>query len=267
MNTINGLSPTTIGLNWVDFTGSNAYANLPSQAYQVASGSATTSQFDSHFQSSNNGILLSRLYYDQLLFLNSSSSTTTTYNSTSINNDDSNAFTITAGSSASQPLNLNCSQLIINGVPYTPTTPIPLRWGYYNNVGQGFSCGGGSYTNVGIGSSPIQYLSGMSPYGSYTIAIQFSCWVDNAEPSSSCYISYNNINGSFTGLYDTGTPCPNTIASGVFPYGDSTQFTIQDTIIFVAGASGELALDLYFGTNTGWSGNYKWSLSAQIITP
>jgi hypothetical protein len=144
-----------------------------------------------------------------------------------------------------------------------------LRWGYYQNTGQSFFAGGGTFTNVGVGSSPIQTLGGMTPLGSYTIAIQFNCWVDSADTTSSCYISYNNSAGSFTGnnLYTSGTPCPNTTATGVYPYGSSTQFTIQDTLIFVAGNSGELELDLYFGTTAGFSGNYKWSLSAQIITP
>jgi hypothetical protein len=109
----------------------------------------------------------------------------------------------------------------------------------------------------------------MTPFGSYTIAIQFNCWVDSADTTSSCYLGYSSTAGSFTGnnLYTNSTPCPNTTAVGVFPSGSSTQFTIQDTLIFVAGSSGELYLDLFFGTGVGWSGYYKWSLSAQIVSP
>jgi len=268
VGTINGYSPVVLGLTWGDFTGTNAYSNLPSQSYQVYSFPYTSSQSNSNFSVYDaNANTTSVLSSNSVQLTDGGSSTTTTYSSNNIQSTNGTDFTITAGSGGATPLNLNCSSLIINGVAYAPPPPPPLRWGYYQNSGQSFSASSGGFTNVGIGSSPIQYLSGMTPYNSYTIAIQFNCWVDSAETSASCYISYNNINGSFTGLYDSGTPCPNTIATGVYPYGSSTQFTIQDTIIFVAGASGELALDLYFGTGIGWNGYYKWSLSAQIVSP
>ena len=268
VNTINGLTPTTLGLVWGDFTASNAFSNLPSQAYQVYSYPYTSSQSNASFSVydvyTNTTSVLNTT---QVQLTDGNSGTTTTYASNSIQSTNGTDFTITAGSGGATALNLNCSSLIINGVAYAPSVPPPLRWGYYQNGGVSFSASSGSYTNVGVGSSPIQYLSGMTPYGSYTIAIQFNCWVNSPDTTSSCYINYNNINGSFSGLYDSGVPCPNTTAVGVYPYGSSTQFTIQDTIIFVAGGSGELALDLYFGTNAGWSGQYVWSLSAQIVSP
>jgi len=268
VNSINGLTPTTLGLTWGDFTASNVFSNLPNQAYQVFSSPSTTSQNASsftNFNSSSNEI--STLFSNSVQFTENNSGTTTTYATNSIQSTNGTDFTITAGSSANTALRLNCSSLIINGVAYAPAPPPPLRWGYYQNLGQSFIATSGGFTNVGIGSSPIQYLSGMTAYNSYTIAIQFNCWTDYNDNTSSCYISYNNINGSFTGLYDSGNPCPNTTAVGVFPYGSCTQFTIQDTIIFQAGSSGELALELYFGTSAGFSGNYKWSLSAQIVSP
>jgi hypothetical protein len=44
LNTINGMTPTTIGLTWGDFTGMNAYNNLPSNQYKLdnSTGSTTT---------------------------------------------------------------------------------------------------------------------------------------------------------------------------------------------------------------------------------
>lgn len=270
VNTINGLSPVVLGLQWSDFTGVNAYNNLPNQAYQVYTYPYTSTQSNGSFTIFDANVnQQSALGSNSLVFTDNNSGTTTTYTSNSINNTNGTAFTITAGNGASQVLNLNCSSLVINGTTYTPPTPPPLRWGYYQNSGQSFSIASGGFSNVGVGSSPIQYLSGMTPNGSYTIAIQFNCWVNNADTTSSCYLGYTNSSGSWNAncLYDTGTPCPNTTAVGVYPYGSSTQFTIQDTLIFVAGSSGELALDLYFGTNAGWGGYYKWSLSAQIVSP
>lgn len=269
VNTINGLSPVVLGLQWSDFTGTTAFNNLPSQAYQVYSFPSTTSQNASSFTNfDSNANAISSLFSNSIQFTDNNSGTTTTYAQNSINNANGTDFTITAGVGASTALNLNCSSLVINGVAYSPPSPPPLRWGYYQNSGQSFSANSG-WTNVGLGTSPIQYLTGMTPNGSYTIAIQFNCWVDSADTTSSCYLGYSNSNGSFNSncLYDSGTPCPNTTAFGMYPYGSSTQFTIQDTLIFVAGNSGELALDLYFGTYNSWGGYYKWSLSAQIISP
>jgi len=40
--TINGSAITTVGLTWPDFNGSNAYANLPSNRYEVSSGMNAT---------------------------------------------------------------------------------------------------------------------------------------------------------------------------------------------------------------------------------
>jgi hypothetical protein len=269
VGTINGYSPVNLGLTWGDFTGNNAYNNLPSQAYQVYSYPYTSSQTNSNFSVYDAGFNTTSVYSStQVQFTDGGSSTTTTYDSNSINNTNGTDFTITAGNGGATALRLNCSSLIINGVAYAPSVP-PLRWGYYQNSGQSFYASSGGFTNVGVGSSPIQVLGGMTAYGSYTIAIQFNCWVDSADTTSSCYLGYTSSSGSFTGnnLYTSSTPCPNTTAVGVIPYGSSTQFTIQDTLIFVAGSSGELVLDLFFGTNVGWSGYYKWSLSAYIVSP
>jgi hypothetical protein len=271
VNTINGYSPVVIGLTWGDFTGSNAYNNLPNQAYQVASGAGTTSQYTNLFEAYDNSNYYGRLYYDQLQFYDNNTGTSTSYAKDSINNADSNPFTITAGSGASQPLNLNCSQLYINGNLYTPYNPVPppLRWAYYQNTGIGFSVGGGSFTNVGVGSSPIVSLGSMTPFGSYTIAIQFSCFATTYDNTASCYLNYNNSSGSWNTncLYNSNYPCPAVANAGTFPVGATTQFNIQDTLIFVAGSSGELLVDLYFGSSTGFGGIYFWSFSAQVISP
>jgi hypothetical protein len=267
---INGLTPITLGLTWGDFTSSNAYSNLPNQAYQVYSYPSTTSQYYDRFESYNGSNNYGRLYPSSLEFYDMGSSTTTSYSSNSIQSTNGTDFTITAGSGASTALRLDCSQLIINGVAYSAPPPPPLRWGYYQNSGQYFSIPAGSWYNVGVGSSPIISLSGMTAGGSYTIGIQFSCWIDSAESTGACYLGYSNSNGSWNGncLYTSGRPCPSLTNGTTFSSPSNTQFTIQDTLIFVAGSSGDLSIDLYLGHNGGtWSGNYYWSFSANILTP
>lgn len=58
LNTINGLTPTTIGLTWADFTGLQASANLPQNSgYSLDSGTGTSSYLNAgycHLNDSNN---------------------------------------------------------------------------------------------------------------------------------------------------------------------------------------------------------------------
>ena len=144
LNTINGLSPTTIGLNWGDFTGSNAYANLPSQYYEVLSYPSYTRQYYDRFETENQiAFQNSQLSYNTLTFQDNPSGTSTTYGSNNISSTNGTAFTITAGSGASQILNLNCSQLVINGNAYPPAIPT-LRPLFYSNSSGSFSVSSGS---------------------------------------------------------------------------------------------------------------------------
>jgi hypothetical protein len=179
VNTINGYSPVTLGLTWGDFAGNNAYNNLPNQAYQVASGAGITSQFTNLFEAYDNSNYYGRLFYDQLQFYDNNTGTSTSYAKTSINNADSNPFTITAGLGASQPLNLNCSQLYINGNPFSPTTPvgrgfIPWSQTYIpNNSVQQFSSSGITLTTGNwCVSWTIQFDSNFTNYAGTQQMIQ-----------------------------------------------------------------------------------------------
>ena len=116
----------------------------------------------------------------------------------------------------------------INGVTYSPPVPPPLRWAYCKNTGQSFNAPSGQWTNVGIGGVPIETLSGMTAQGSYTIAIQFSCWIDNNEPTGACYLKYYNGNTgtSFNSscLYTSTRPCPALSHNSTYGSSANTQF-------------------------------------------
>lgn len=268
-NSINGLTPITLGLTWGDFTASNAYSNLPNQAYEVYSYPYTSSQFADRFQVYNSSIPdYSYLYSNSLQFYDQTSSTTTTYGTNNISSTNGTAFTITAGSGSSQILNLNCSQLVINGTPYAPSTQ-PIR--YYSNASTSFSVGSGSWTNVGVGSSPIFYISGLTPYTAYTFSINFSVITNGGsgyEATGSVYLSFNNDTGGYTPTIFTSTT-PMTALGGNNSYsaGSNTQFVMNDTITFNSGMSGAIGADMYFGHNSGtWSGTYYWSVNGIQIS-
>ena len=268
-NSINGLTPITLGLTWSDFTASNAYSNLPNQAYEVYSYPYTSSQFADRFQVYNSSIPdYSYLYSNSLQFYDQTSSTTTTYGTNNISSTNGTDFTITAGSGSSQILNLNCSQLVINGTPYAPSTQ-PIR--YYSNASTSFSVGSGSWTNVGVGSSPIFYISGLNPYTAYTFSINFSVITNGGsgyEPTGSVYLSFNNDTGGYTPtIFTSSTPMTTMGDNNSFGAGSNNQFVMNDTITFNSGMSGAIGADMYFGHNGGsWSGNYYWSVNGIQIS-
>lgn len=269
VSTINGLSPTILGLNWSDFTASNAYNNLPNQSYQVYSYPYTTTQSNSFFRVENQATPdYSTLTDTYLEFYNTPSSTSTSYSTNNLTITNNTDFTIAQTGGAN--INLNCNQLVINGTPYSPPVAPPKRWGYYSNTSPNtFSIPSGNWYNIGAGGSPIITLSGMSATTSYTIGIQFTCIMDSAEPTGAIYLNYSNTSGGFTNcLYSSSRPCPANVSYNTFSSGDATQFVITDSLIFVSGTSGELYIDLYAGHNGGsWGGNFYWSFNAYIISP
>jgi hypothetical protein len=115
LNTINGLSPTTIGLTWADFTGNNAYNNLPNQAYEVAQVGIYTRQLYNQFVLNNNGIYSAILDDQNLNFTYLPSGVNMVVQNGTIYTNGQD-ITLTANSSSSK-INLNCAQLLINVVP------------------------------------------------------------------------------------------------------------------------------------------------------
>lgn len=264
--TLNGMTPTTIGLTWSNLTGTMAYGNLPNTAYEVYNYPNTTSQrydrFNVNDTSTNSNAYLTTY---SLNFEDGYSGTTTTYGSNNISSNNGTNFTITAGPGGSTNLNLNCSQLVINGTPYNPTSIKRFN----SSSSYSFGIGSGNWYNVGIGSSPIYYISGLDAYAYYTVSINFTCTTNSFENTGSMYLGYTNGQGSWPGgCITNGRPAAGFGDNNKFGIGSTTQFVFNDYVYFQADASGQLAIDMYFGHNGGsWSGDYQWSINGFVITP
>jgi hypothetical protein len=266
LNTINGLSPTVIGLNWSDFTGSNAYANLPNQYYEVLSYPSYTRQYYDRFETENQiAFQNSQLSYNTLTFQDNPSGTSTSYSSNNIQSTNGTAFTITAGSGASQILNLNCSQLVINGSAYPPAIPT-IRPLFYSNNSGSFSLSGGSWQTQGTA-----YTFNISPNTNYIMSVNFSLYTTTYEASGAMYLETFNSNGFYPpSTYTNGRPVARTGDNNTFSTGGSgtSQFVFNDIINFTTDNNGQLIMDLYLGHNGGtWSGTYYWSMFANILSP
>lgn len=259
-NTINNLSPTTLGLNWADFTGINAYANLPSSAYQVTSGSGITSQYTDKFEVYNpSAPSYTTINSAGMDLLDVNSATTTSYGTNNISSTNATAFTITAGTSSSQPLNLNCSQLVINGVVYSPPRQI-----FYSGSGGSLVVSSGGWNGMGT----LYTFSGLTPFASYFMGFSFSVYCDVNEGTASLYPNFYNSNGAYPAqTFNLSRPAAQIGSSGTWS-GGTSQFVINDFVSFSADAFGNLYLEPYIGFSGGsWSINYNWTLVANILFP
>jgi len=262
-STINNLSPTTLGLNWGDFTGSNAFANVPNQAYQVDAGGNNTSQYYDRFAVFNSATpCYTTINSAGMELLDVNSATTTYYGSNTISSNNATAFTITAGTSSSQPLNLNCSQLNINSIPYSPPRPV-----FYGSGSNGFSLGGGSWANQG---AIYTFQTGLTANTAYIMSVNFIVWTNLFQNDSAMYVDfYNSATTYQPATYSQSRPvaCIGN-AGGTFSTGGTTsQFVFNDWVSFTTDSNSQLVMEFYLGSGSGWSGTFYWSMFANIISP
>ena len=254
--TINNLTPTTLGLTWADFTGTNANNNLPSLGYQVFNGSSTTNQFADKFDVNLSGFTTTINTTGMTLF-DSGSATTTSYLSNNIQSTNGTAFTITAGFGASQPLNLECSQLNINSVAYQP--PRPVFWGGSSNA---FMISSGSFQNVGT-------LIALSLTANANYILRYSLTIYNSiyDGTFNMYPQFYNAIGNWDSQTWSATRPSNAISNNSAFAGATSQFIVNDWISFTADSNGQLLLDLYYASSSSINGTYNWSFTGDILSP
>jgi len=261
VNTINNLTPTTIGLVWGDFAGTNAFTNLPNQSYSVDNGTGLqTDQKCDYFRASSTALNgYNELTATGMEIIDLNSSTSTLYQSNNLTIQNGTAYTITQGSG--QNVNINCGQLVVNGVPFK----VPIY--YETHINANFGIGGGTFSAIG---SPFTW-GGLIPSQSYSASIQFSMSCDTYESSSSVYLDYSNSSGSWSSnTYSSSSyPCPQTGASNTFSGASGYScFTIIDSIQFTADSFGQLNIQLNAGHNSGfWNTNYRWTFIGTILQP
>jgi len=221
---INGYAPTNIGLIWSDFN--NAYPNLLNGRYYLTDTTYETYQDKEKF-------------YARFLLTNQEA-----YYSWNGINSQFGAFTIQANS---QDINLYCSTLNINGVPYSSggggggVSDIQAGSGISVNQNTGsvtvsnsgvtdIQAGSGIYisqttgsvtiTNTGGGGGGSQDLNSTLSYGN--TAYNYSINMNNNDISSVNNIQANTINGS---PYPPSISIPQTAYAMPFQFGLTNNFS------------------------------------------
>ena len=159
----------------------------------------------------------------------------------------------------SQILNLNCSQLVINGVPYSPPRQV-----FYGNGSNGFSVMSGSWNNQGT-----VYTFSLVPNQSYIMSVNFIVYTDVFEATGAMYPNfYNSITTYTPATYQASRPVAQIGNPNTFNTSGTSQFVFNDWVSFTADSNGQLFLEFNLGHNVSfWTGNYYWSLFANILSP
>jgi hypothetical protein len=261
VGTINGGSITTIGLLWGDFTNTNAYANLPNQSYALQNSNIQTSHFYDRIQIDNANVPNQMILNSSgLSFTDNTSSTTTFYGSNNLYSQNGTAYTIDIGTGGAglQPLNINCSALVINGTTWTP--PPPNFNIITNQTGISWSIGSGGWNN--IWNSGITFPTGWSGIKEFQLGIAFND-ITTSETTGVFYIQFQDTNSNISVplTYNSTTPCLANAGSSFT--GSYTQFNFVDRIQLnnTSGAS-SFTFNMYLGHNGGsWSGTGQYSLT------
>jgi hypothetical protein len=162
------------------------------------------------------------------------------------------------------PLLLECSQLLLNGIPLSTINP-PKAQAY---GGAGWSISAGSWSAVSTGNQIIfPSGSGWNGYKSFQVSFNFNCYTSH-ENTGILYIVLSDTNGAQSVCYSTGNPsypCYNTGGSSFA--GSFTQFDFSSTIQLNNTTGLEtFYLDIYLGHNGGsWSGSALWAINLLAI--
>lgn len=237
LNTINGLSPTTIGLTWGDFAGSNAYNNLPSNVYQLINGGQVSTQYVNSFQVNDSGVYVTTLD-SQVLSIKDNNNFYAHYKINGLDTSDT-AYEIQC-SGGTQPLNIIASTINLNGSPLTPVVR-----GKFNYSGVGISSG----TQQIFYSSPATLSTG-------TVAVTWTFtfdgnFVNNASPTFFSVKAYAYLYSTTYGVIGNSGLYPSAIMS----YDSNYQTTISYTDYYTISGSDTYYPYVYQENPIGASGN------------
>jgi hypothetical protein len=288
---INGLTPTTIGLTWSDFNGTQAQVNLPNNRYEVGSGTATSWLNQSGFfcSSGSNNMTLN----DYVLVQQSSgvetirldpaggaptlrlgqlgsggASQTEIINYTILQKNQSygsgyyweGKLTMEADAGfhiRSWDTNTSTLHPILLECSQLQINGVPLstlqppKAQAYGSAS--WSIGNGSWYNIS-GSNSFNFTAGTgwSGYKSFQVSFTFNCYTSH-ENTGVLYLEFRDTNGNLSNTYAIGNSSyPCYNTGGSSWTGSYTQFNFTDTIqLNNTSGSDTFYLDIYLGHNGG----------------
>jgi len=304
-NYINGLTPTTIGLTWADFNGTQAQVNLPNNRYEVGSGTATSWLNQGGFYCSSgsnnmtiNDSILSQyssgaetirldpnggsptLRLGQLGSGGASQSEVFNYTITQRNQSYGTGYSwegkLTAEADAgfhirSWETNTSTLKPILLECSQLVLNGTPLSV-IQSAKGQAYgsstwSIGNGSWYNISSSNSfNFTAGTGWTGYKSFQISFNFNCFTSH-ENTGVLYIEIRDSAGNLSVPYSINTSYPCYATGGSSFTGSYTQFNFTDTIQLNNTTGSEtFYLDIYLGHNGGtWSGSSLWGLNMIAI--
>ncbi len=227
LNTINGMSPTTIGLTWGDFTGTNAYNNLPNNRYELLNGTYQNIQSYNSNQITNSATVDS-LYMDSTM-TRISENTFWTNESTSrkitlLNNSDKKV-TIDANTPSISIGADNAAVPPPSGIDYTMVRDTGVFINKWDSVNNNYIVNQQYYSTFYNRFDNITYDNGTSTFKDYNI--QCNQLLVNGNPiipTESKTFSFATFNISLSNEADSYGGTPINLLNGTYQ--------LTSTIIF-----------------------------------
>ena len=286
LNTINGMSPTTIGLTWSDFDPNNAWSNLPSNQYGLNTYSGNSSfwqvnqfsiidsnagystyQNPSNFQISdgNNG-------YNAYLTLYGGAGSNTIALDTAqgnaiigdVNGNQNKTFLLI--NDTHKEIDLNCVDLFVNKAGSSNMVITPT---YTNLWGGNISYGGGNSWQ--IANSNVMYVPNdliAETNGRYDWKMEFAinCWgMNNQDDKARAFYieildNASNVAQGFSFNYNI----PYTVHKNTSTYSqtssNSENYEWVDYYNFNNFTSTPLTINLYINGDSNLNCDFKWNL-------
>lgn len=301
LSTINNLAPTTIGLTWSSFSGSNAYGNLPSSSYVIDSTS---------------GQVTTQSAYAFNVFENSTSSQINIANSTITHNVASNEWLRYDYNGGSPFLRIGYntgafpsyqtemgdgyfySQMYSSGTGYrwegrlsmeadngfhiksneATTNTLKnillegndvlfngssiIKQSTFQNGSTSWSIGSGGWNN--ITSSSFSFPNAWSGTKTFQITATLNS-TNSYEPTGAMYVVVNTGSGGNQEPYANNSTYPTPAVSNANTYnstGGATAFNFTDIITLTQSNSASATLYIYIAHNGGtWTGGANWTIT------
>jgi hypothetical protein len=269
LNTINGLTPTTVGLVWSDFQPITSVTNI---YFNNAVGGKTEMETNEIKTTNPPSQVEYKLNYNGLEILDTSTSNTdfqlTKIGSNIVLQSLQDDLQIGAGNVTSP----NYALREYYNAKYANNY---RQFKYkYTTTGTFITLPSGSWHDINT-SSPIYTYNVGASFQPVEMKISINMLCDNFEATASMYIEYSNLNGSYNS--DTFQGSSNLVCGGInnssvfTNAGTNTQtlFVYQDTLSYVSDTNGDINFYCKVGhlnAVSNWTSNYRITIMIESWT-
>jgi len=263
---------SNVGVNWTDNTNNNttsldrlALVQTLLQAVEIPPN-ATTLKINNALQINAGSLETADLTEVGLVYTDATgSSSSANWSSIIAASATPNLSAVLSAGDNAGALNIsnlnNIDLQSINGSAYPPNILRPV---FYDSGSNGFSLSG-SWANQG---TIYTFQTGLTANTAYVMSVNFSVYTTTYEGDSAMYVDFYNSTTTYPpATYSASRPVAQTGNGATFNSGGTSQFVFNDWVSFTTDSNSQLIMEFYLGSAVSWSGNFYWSMFANILNP